>query len=288
MSPRRIYGVDFTGARKLRKPITVCTAEFRGDHLEVVALEPIHSHNEFGSWFRGLREGIVGIDAPFGLPIVFAEHLQQQANLSSSSTWESTARLVSDYEPRAYELMIKRYRDARDSGKKEPLRPTDKIHRGASPIKMFNPPVGKMHLRLIPHLFASNHSIWPMRLTDSSVLVVEVYPGTLARGVLENRSYKNDKAGEPSRELARREILDYLKSPQVEATLGYRLVIDDQFQQKCIRDKGGDWIDAVIAAFEAANALANPLPPEAPHPHEGEIFTTVQKLRAAGALPQRQ
>lgn len=287
--PTDIYGVDYTCAMGRSKPNIVCHAQLTGNALKFRAFIEFRPLATFEDWLLNLQSGIVGIDAPFGLPLEFATHLHSLSGALESPTWTTTAEHLSQFEMRAYEFMVKAFRDSRPKGNKEPRRAFDITYGGASPIKLYNPPVGRMLFRLTPVLANSTHSLWPMRLSDSPVMIVEVYPAIIPKRLLGGKSYKNDPMGEQERPKNRQRILDFLTSSQVENVLGYRLSnLSEEDTQLCVQDRKGDRIDALIAAFEAAGAARLAKLPTVENPHEGEIFTVLPALQAAGVLPQKR
>jgi predicted RNase H-like nuclease len=89
--------------------------------------------------------------------------------------------------------------------------------------------------------------------TKSSRIAVEAYPG-LAVSRMGERYYKNDKPHSmQANSLARRRILAALKSDEARH-FGVRLKVASKDLEAPMNEAGGDWLDAVICAMQAAAA----------------------------------
>jgi hypothetical protein len=64
----KIYGLDFTSAPRLKKPITCAECELQPDRLAVRRITTLPGFDDFKQFL--LRDGpwVAGIDFPFGQP----------------------------------------------------------------------------------------------------------------------------------------------------------------------------------------------------------------------------
>lgn len=232
-----IHGVDFTSAPSSKKPIVIASAfDSTAIATEVTYLSSL---NEFESWLNTAK-GVIGIDSPFGYPTELCQALFPEM------TWVELAKELGKIKPeqslRILEERVATFRDARPLGSKEPKRSTDRHSNAFSAMKFGRPPVGRMAARLLPILERSSHSILPVRTTDSSTVVVEVFPGKLVRDAIGRQSYKGDKGTHDMR--AR--IIEILNI-QAEA----------EVISKAIQDKEGDVLDSLVALKQIQSWIAN-------------------------------
>ena len=235
-----IHGVDFTSRPSHRKPLTVATA----DNGVIVSLQCFAQLDLFEEWLTEAT-GTIGIDAPFGYPVELCQQL------FPGKTWSEIAEDLSIYRPldRIAPLasQVKEFRDARPVGNKEPKRLTDRESNSASAMKFFQPPVGRMAARLLPILLRSMHNILPVKPTESSVSVVEVYPAKWTRSHTIVGGYK-DRLG---LEEERRALLHRTR---FEFSIGTA--------EFAIADEKGDLVDAIIACEQVATWIeaGRPMP----------------------------
>ncbi len=83
-SPRRVYGVDFSGARDANRKIWIAIGQVNGTLLEIERCQPLKelclSGKDREDWFSELvtfigedENSIFGMDFPFGLPAALVE-----------------------------------------------------------------------------------------------------------------------------------------------------------------------------------------------------------------------
>jgi hypothetical protein len=124
-----------------------------------------------------------------------------------------------------------------------------------------------------PLLLRSGASIIPCYPNTSGRVALEVYPAIVARKVLGHQSYKNDR--QPiDRQPARAQILAELANPNgpIATAYGVTVALSLHDQAICLADPRGDYLDAVLAAIQAAWASTQPdygVP--SGHEHEGWI-----------------
>ena len=171
-----------------------------------------HALKKPGPW-------IAGIDFPFGLPRIFIK------NMGWPDSW-------ADYVTHAGSLGRERFRSALDSyrrrrpyGDKEHRRATDKAASSISPQKLYGIPVALMFFEGAPRLVQSGVTIPVLQSGDPSRIVVEAYPGVLARQLIGRVGYKNDSAEKQTEKQhnARFAMLDCILNGQLEASYGLRV-----------------------------------------------------------------
>lgn len=252
MPATRILGVDFTSAPRARKPITIASAAVRAGRLRVDAVESARGFDEFDAVLARPGPWIGGFDFPFGLPRELLARLGWPHTPGDGmSAW---ARMVRHLEAMPRTDMVAAFRawcDARPAGAKFAHRATD-LRAGSSPsMKWVNPPVAFMLQAGAPRLLAAGVTVPAMQPGDPLRVALEAYPGMLARAIVGRRSYKSDaRAGATvARESARRAIL---RAIECGLPLGLPVEIPAAVRDRCIQDPGGDLLDAVLCAAQAA------------------------------------
>jgi hypothetical protein len=121
-------------------------------------------------------------------------------------------------------------------------------------MMLYGVPVGKMFFRGAPRLLKSSVSVLPCRPTADNRLVVEAYPALLARRLIGRRGYKSDSRQKQTRarEEARAEIVQGIRSPELQARYGFQIELSDRMAHCCIQDPTGDTLDALLCAVQAA------------------------------------
>ena len=119
-----------------------------------------------------------------------------------------------------------------------------------SPQKLHGVPVGLMFFEGAPRLVRSGVTIPALQSGDPERIVVEAYPGVLARRLIGRASYKKDKLRKQTEKqrLARGVMLDHILSGQIEASYGLRV----QAPKNLADDPSGDQLDALLCAIQAA------------------------------------
>jgi hypothetical protein len=89
-----------------------------------------------------------------------------------------------------------------------------------------------------------------LREGDPTRLVVETYPGILARGLIRCRRYKQDTKAKQSLEQtrARRDLFDALLGGAAQARYGLHV----SASERLLHDPSGDHLDALLCAVQAA------------------------------------
>ena len=148
------------------------------------------------------------------------------------------------------------YRKRRASGDKEHRRQTDIAASSISPQKLYGVPVGLMFFEGAQRLVTSGVTVPHMQAGDPNRIVVEAYPGVLARQFIDRRSYKNDTRKKQTQALheARVDLFRSLHSSGFKDRYGLNI----EAPGTLCDDPGGDHLDALLCAIQAAWAWQNP------------------------------
>ena len=106
-----------------------------------------------------------------------------------------------------------------------------------------------------PRLIALGASIPHLRDGDPSRIIVEAYPGVLARQAIGRRAYKNDTRKKQTVEQreARSDLLAALVNGELRDRYGFTV----EARQDLCEDPGADHLDALLCAVQAAWAWKN-------------------------------
>lgn len=248
----KIYGLDFTSAPSSKKPITCAQCRVDGDTLRLEAFCVLESFAAFEDFLARIGPWVAGLDFPFGQPRKLVE------NLRWPQTWAGYVRLVSAMSKGEFDGLLKDYRDGRPVGDKQHLRRTDERAGSRSPMMMYGVPVGKMFLEGAPRLLACGASILPCHPQDDTRILLEAYPGLVARRWIKKGSYKSDTRRKQTldRRAARGAIVDGLRSTEAAADYGFSIHFD-AWADEFIQDGSGDKLDALLCAIQAGWAYAH-------------------------------
>lgn len=270
-----ILGIDFTSAPRARKPIVVAAGRLHADRLHVDGIERLTAFADFDRLLLRPGPWIGGFDFPFGLPRELLRQLGwPHSPANGEGAWAQMVRHLAAM-PRAE--MVAAFRswcDARPAGAKFAHRATDRPAGSSPSMKWVNPPVAFMLQAGAPRLLAAGVDIPGLQPGDRGRVALEAYPGVLARSVLGRSSYKSDlRSGRtPQRAQARVRLVEALQDGALE---GPAVVLPPALRSACIDDAGGDLVDAVLCAVQAAWAAqrrdANYGLPDPVDPVEGWI-----------------
>jgi hypothetical protein len=264
----RIYGLDFTSAPRRRKPITCAACDLDGDHLSLVDFEEFPGFEPFEAFLQRPGPWIAGLDFPFGQPTRLIEAL------GWGRTWAEYVGVVAGKTKRAFLETLAAYRAQQPPGDKQHLRSADELADSRSPMMVYGVPVGRMFFQGAPRLLASGVSVIPCHPTGDNRIVLESYPALVARRWIGKQGYKSDTRRKQTAQhtAARQAIVDGLRA-NCRAFYGFDLVLDDTLAAGFVADPGGDRLDAVLCAVQAAWAVTQPdygIPPGC-DPAEGWI-----------------
>ena len=118
-----------------------------------------------------------------------------------------------------------------------------------SPQKLDGSPVGLMFFEGAPRLLKAGVIIPGLQQGDPQRIVVEAYPGVLARSLIGRRSYKQDTKSKQTQvqHEARKELLEKITGRGILSTHG--LVVTAP--RTLADDPGADHLDALLCAVQA-------------------------------------
>jgi Protein of unknown function (DUF429) len=238
-----VLGIDFTSRPSRGKPLTCLRCALVGDVLHAQSIAAWETYAEFEKALGSPGPWIAGIDFPFGQARRFIE------TIGWPPSWEAYVEQAGKLGRGGFCEALTRYRAGRPAGDKEHRRATDKAARSISPQKLFGVPVGLMFFEGAPRLLASGVTIPHLKDGDPKRIVIEAYPGIIARTLLGRRSYKNDsnKKQTDDQHKARLLLLERLMG---EAPVRYGFALVAPFS--LCDDTGADHLDALLCAVQAA------------------------------------
>jgi hypothetical protein len=247
-----VAGVDFTSRPTRRKPITVALGHLSRGAVRLQRLDA-HTHFDgFAQWLRTPGPWTAAIDMPFGLPreLVLA--------LGWPTDWLA---LMNHYASLSREQIRTRFAAfcaARPAGAKFAHRACDGPAGSSPSMKWVNPPVAYMLHAGVPLLIDAGVHLPMHHAGDPQRVVLEGYPGLLARELIGRRSYKSDEVAKQTAErlIARKDLLDALE--QGRSRLGLRLRASHAQRDELAADASGDRLDAVLCMLQAAWASTQP------------------------------
>ncbi len=245
----RVYGIDFTSRPKLHKPITCLACTLEDDHLTANTLYGWQNFKDFEAALLCPGPWIAGMDFPFGQARRFIE------TIGWPTTWAGYVEYVSTLDRKEFRKKLDDYREKRPYRDKEHRRQTDIDASSLSPQKLYGSPVGLMFFEGAPRLRKANVMVSALQSGDQNRIVVEAYPGVLARRFIGWRSYKQDtkKKQTKAQYTARQDLFDMLTSEKLHATYGLTL----NAPKTLADDPQGDHLDALLCAIQAAWAWRN-------------------------------
>ena len=239
----KVVGIDFTSCPKPKKPITRLTCILAGDVLSACGLSRLLCLQEFEDALSMPGPWIAGIDFPFGQSRRLIE------NMRWPPTWDGYVKFASALGRDAFCKALDAYREQRPEGDKEHRRATDKAAGALSPQKLYGVPVGKMFFEGAQRLIKSGVAVPNLQIGDPTRIVVEAYPGALAKRFIGKQPYKNDSKTNQTfnQYAARRNLLRQLTSAYL-PDYGLSVVADKSLAE----DPTGDELDALLCAIQAA------------------------------------
>jgi len=240
----RVYGIDFTSRPSRKKPITCLACTLEGTHL---AAQELVEWEDFSGFEQALlRPGpwIAGADFPFGLARRFVE------TIDWPETWQRYVEHVMRMERKTFRAALDDYRKDRPAGDKEHRRATDIAAGAISPQKLYGTPVGLMFFEGAKRLMQSGVTVPGLQRGDPDRIVVEAYPGVLARGLIGRRGYKQDtKAKQTEAQYqARFDLLAKIQGNGLLRSHG----ITVEAPNWLVDDPGADQLDALLCAIQGA------------------------------------
>jgi hypothetical protein len=240
----RVYGIDFTSRPGRRKPITCLECVLEGRRLRARLLSLWQDFADFETALSRPGPWIAGIDFPFGQARRFIE------TIGWPRSWAGYVDHARSLGREGFRAALDAYRAKRPPGDKEHRRATNVAAGSISSQKLYGTPVGLMFFEGAPRLRATGVTIPGLQDGDSDRIVVEAYPGFLARAVIGKRPYKQDTKAKQTDEQARAraDLLQALTGEAARSLYGLRV----DAPASLIRDPGGDHLDALLCAIQAA------------------------------------
>lgn len=239
-----VYGIDFTSRPRRQKPITCLECRLDGATLHAGDLAEWTRFDEFEKALQAPGPWIAGIDLPFGQPRRFIE------NAGWPRDWAHYVEHAASLGRSGFRSALDSYRAPRPPGDKEHRRATDAAAGAISPQKLYGTPVGLMFFEGAPRLRRAGVTIPGLQAGDPDRIVVEAYPGLLARWLIGHRGYKNDNSARQTsnHHAARRQLLAALTSQITQGRYGLRVAAP----RSLAADATGDHLDALLCAVQAA------------------------------------
>ncbi len=247
----RIYGLDFTSSPMASKPITCAVCEIESGRLLFHKLQDITDFEGFEGFCELGGTWVAGMDFPFGMPRKFIDDLQYP------HVWEQYVAKFGSLTRKDFVNLLTYYKGKQPKGNKEHRRITDIEAGSLSPMKLYGVPLGKMFFEGARRLAQSGACILPVRMKNSERIVLEAYPGLVARTAICRRSYKSDdKRKQCAKHFdARRDIVAWLKGGDCARIYGMTIEFSDDLGRVVICDRSGDRLDAILSAVQAGWAF---------------------------------
>lgn len=239
-----VYGIDFTSAPTHRKRITCLECGLDGDLLTAGTLHEWPTFDGFEDMLRHPGPWIAGMDFPFGQARKFIE------TIGWPSTWGGYVDHVGTLTRQEFRTALDTYRANRPSGDKEHRRKTDIAAGSISPQKLYGTPVGLMFFEGATRLRTARVTIPGLQTGDSTRIVLETYPGVLARHLIGRHSYKQDtkKKQTDEQQSARQSLIQTLFGNKLQDAYGLQIKAPLYLAD----DPTGDQLDALLCAIQAA------------------------------------
>ena len=240
----KVYGIDFTSRPSRKKPITGLICELDNGTLRAETFVTWDTFTGFDTMLRQPGPWIAAIDFPFGQSRRFIENIEWPLN------WSQYVRHAGNLGRENFVAALEDYKRDRPAGDKEHKRKTDILAKSISPQKLYGVPVAKMFFEGAPRLVEAGVTVPGLQAGDPQRIVVEAYPGVLARALIGPRGYKSDtKSKQTSDQLAaRQDIFFALNNGVAKARFG----IDIEASPSLADDPSGDTLDTLLCAIQAA------------------------------------
>jgi hypothetical protein len=240
----KIVGIDFTSRPSKTKPLTCAICHLDDGHLRMMELVEWSSFDGFDTFLGSDGPWIAGIDFPFGQARKFVQ------NIGWPASWQEYVSLVGTLERSAFRAELDAYKENRSPGDKEHRRRTDVDAGSISPQKLYGVPVGLMFYEGAPRLVRYGVTVPGLCNGNPKRIVVEAYPGVLARRLIGRRSYKQDNPGKQTNAqlAARRDLLESILDGACARDFGFGVEAPSDLSV----DPSGDSLDALLCAMQAA------------------------------------
>jgi len=240
----RVIGVDFTSRPSHQKPITAARCILEGNRLTVGESIAWNGFADFEQELSRPGPWIAGLDFPFGQSRKFIE------NIGWPQEWAKYIAHAQSLGREGFRDALEAYKASRQAGDREHQRLADKRTGAISPQKLYGVPVALMFFEGAHRVIASGATVPYLKSGDPERVVVEAYPGVLARFLVSRASYKNDTRDKQSPALheTRLKMLTELMSTRFQERYG--LLVEPPAEMA--NDPTGDSLDALLCAIQAA------------------------------------
>jgi hypothetical protein len=239
-----VRGIDFTSRPASGKRLVCVEATLASGVLAVAGLSKWPSFEGFEQALQLPGPWIAGIDFPFGQARRFIE------TIGWPTPWPAYVAHAAGLGRQGFRASLDAYRASRATGDKEHRRMTDKAAAAISPQKLYGVPVGLMFYEGAQRLVSAGVTVPGLQAGDPERIVVEAYPGCLARHLIGRRPYKTDdrQRQTPEQHRARRDMLEAILGGALESRYGFRVDAKTELAD----DPSGDSLDALLCAVQAA------------------------------------
>ena len=262
---RLVFGIDFSSAPSLRKPITVAALGWharrgaQAERLELLDMATLPTLLDFEHFLHRPGPWLAGLDLPFGQPRSLIEAQGWPLD------WPAFIGFFGSYDRNLLRDVFRAWCDARPVGQKFAWRVVDRIAGSSPAMRWTNPPVAWMTQAGMPRLLAAGlcfpaHS-HPCPASNGYRLdarvALEAYPGHMARRITRS-SYKSDDPAKQTlgRRQARQEIIEALRTDRL--GLGMCLQMRIEWARLLESEGSADLLDAVICGLQAVLAARSP------------------------------
>ena len=247
----RLYGVDFTSAPRPRKPIVTACGRLQGRALHIEAVERYVTLADWADSLKRPGPWVMGCDFPFGLPRNFIDAV------GWPQEWNDCVQHVAGLPKTEFEATIAAFRAQRPPGKKHPLRIPDQRVGACSPLMLHGVPVAKMFHVAAPCLLEASLHIVPCRPRPEDRVVIEVYPGAVARHLIGKAPYKGGSTAQALQRYEHRAaLMQALQQTPPIARYGVQCRFSPALGAAMLADYSGDILDAVLCLLPTAWAAS--------------------------------
>ena len=249
---RALAGVDFSSAPRRAKPIVWAWGRWQRPGL--VRLERFEEDASLAAFEASLRRPgpwLAAFDLPFALP------RELLATLGWPTDWAAAMTHYATLSRAEIAAAFAAFCDARPVGAKFAHRACDGPAGSSPSMKWVNPPVAFMLHAGVPALRAAGIHMPGLNAGDPARVVLEGYPGMVARALIGRRSYKSDTKSQQTAErlIARKDLVDALEQGRWR---GLRLKLTHAQRDELVADPQGDRLDAALCLLLAAWADTRP------------------------------
>ncbi|MDA1073930.1 MAG: DUF429 domain-containing protein [Proteobacteria bacterium] len=243
-SPISVRGIDFTSRPTARKPITCVYAQLAQGTLRFKNLARWDSFAGFETMVAQNGPWIAGMDFPFAQPRKLV------SGVAWPLVWGDCIDVVGALSRVEFRQVLEDYKRDRPAGDRHHRRECDRLAASQSPQTLYGTPVGLMFYEGAVRLKRSGVHLPHHQAGDRDRIVLETYPGLLARSILGRRAYKNDTRAKQTQDQAqaRQDLLNAMIGGECLARYGFALDAPSDLAQ----DPGADDLDALLCAIQAA------------------------------------